>query len=119
MTQDDRPHICMFFCDNCLDRGQVANVCSQLGVDSRMAIRLPCSGKVNIQYLVKAFETGADGVVLLTCEMGECRHLEGNRRAKKRAEAVDSLLDEIGIGTGRVAAGEKAAALLHGAGGPG
>jgi coenzyme F420-reducing hydrogenase delta subunit len=58
---------------------------------------------VNIPYLVKAFETGADGVVVLTCEMDECRHLEGNRRAKKRAQAVDSLLDEIGMGTGRIA----------------
>ena len=67
-----------------------------------MAISLPCSGKVDIQYLVKAFETGADGVVVLTCEMGECRHLEGNKRAKKRAQAVDSLLDEIGMGTGRI-----------------
>jgi len=67
-----------------------------------MAISLPCSGKVDILYLIKAVETGADGVVVLTCEMGECHHLEGNKRAKKRAQAVDSLLDEIGVGRGRI-----------------
>jgi coenzyme F420-reducing hydrogenase delta subunit len=74
-----------------------------LGVDKRMAISLPCSGKINIQYLIKAFETGADGVAVLTCEINECRHLEGNKRAKKRVQAIDSLLNEIGMGTGRIA----------------
>jgi coenzyme F420-reducing hydrogenase delta subunit len=37
------------------------------------------------------------------CERDECRHLEGNMRAEKRAEAVESLLQEIGLGAGRVA----------------
>jgi len=67
-----------------------------------MAIGLPCSGKVDILYLIKAFETGVEGVVVLTCQTGECHHLEGNKRAKKRAQAVDSLLDEIGVGSGRI-----------------
>ena len=98
----DCPRICMFYCSNCLDRDEIIQYCEQLGVDKRMAISLPCSGKVNIQYLVKAFETGAAGVVVLTCELDECRHLEGNKRAKKRVQAVDSLLEEIGIGTGRI-----------------
>ena len=103
MAEEGRPQICMFFCSNCLDREEVVKYCAQLGADERMAISLPCSGKVNIPYLVKAFETGADGVVVLTCELDECRHLEGNRRAKKRVRAVDSLLDEIGMGAGRIA----------------
>lgn len=66
-------------------------------------IRLPCSGKVNIPYLVKAFEAGADGVVIVTCRQNECRHVEGNTRAHKRAQAVDSLLEEVGLGLGRIA----------------
>ena len=103
MAEKNCLKICMFFCSNCLDSNQVDSYCEQLGVDKRMAISLPCSGKVNIQYLIKAFETGADGVVLLTCEINECHHLEGNMRAKKRAQAIDSLLDEIGMGTGRIA----------------
>ncbi|MGA1979808.1 MAG: hydrogenase iron-sulfur subunit [Sedimentisphaerales bacterium] len=66
-------------------------------------IGLPCSGKVDIPYLVKAFETGADGVVIVTCKQNECRYLEGDVRAQKRAEAVESLLEEIGMGKGRMA----------------
>ncbi|RPJ61445.1 MAG: hydrogenase iron-sulfur subunit, partial [Dehalococcoidia bacterium] len=66
-------------------------------------IPLPCSGKVDILYLTKAFETGADGVAVVICKKGDCRYLEGNLRAAKRVEAVDTLLDEIGLGRGRVA----------------
>jgi coenzyme F420-reducing hydrogenase delta subunit len=103
MPVEDPPQIGMFYCANCLVRDEAVRYCKQLGVDGRMAISLPCSGKVNIPYLVKAFETGADGVVVLTCEIDACRHLEGNKRAKRRVQAVDSLLDEIGMGRGRIA----------------
>jgi coenzyme F420-reducing hydrogenase delta subunit len=64
-------------------------------------IPLPCSGKIDILYLTKAFEKGADGVMLMTCKEGECRYLEGNLRARKRVEAVEELLEEIGLGNGR------------------
>ena len=103
MTEECHPQVCVFFCSNCLDGAAVAGFCEQLGLDAKMTISLPCAGKVNVPYLIKAFETGADAVVVLTCEMDACRHLEGNRRAKKRVQAVDSLLDEIGMGSGRIA----------------
>ena len=102
MEEKAEPKIFLFFCANCLSREEVDNYSSQLKIDKRMIISIPCSGKVDIPYLVKAFETGVEGVVVLTCQMGDCKHLEGNKRAKKRAMAVDSLMDEIGIGTGRI-----------------
>ena len=67
------------------------------------AIGLPCSGKVDVPYLLKALETGADGVVIVACKKNECRHFEGSMRAHKRAEAVESLLEEVGLGAGRMA----------------
>jgi len=70
--------------------------------DEVKAIPLPCSGKMDILYLTKAFETGADGVAIITCKQGECRYLEGDLRARKRAEAVDALLEETGLGKGRI-----------------
>ena len=66
-------------------------------------IGLPCSGKANLQYLVKAFEKGADGLVLIACPRNECRYLQGNLRSPKRAEGLSELLDEIGMGGERVA----------------
>ena len=85
----------------CCER--LSQCCDKLQDHQLKTISLPCSGKVDIPYLVKAFETGADGIVIITCELGQCRHIEGNMRAEKRAEAVDKLLEEIGAGTGRIA----------------
>ncbi len=65
-------------------------------------ISLPCSGKLDILYLTKAFDTGADGAAIMICREGECRYMEGNMRARKRALAVDELLQEAGLGKGRV-----------------
>jgi coenzyme F420-reducing hydrogenase delta subunit len=93
----------VFYCSHHLDAGQFAPLCRGQEADVVKAIGLPCSGKIDVPYLTKAFETGADGVVLVTCKQNECRHIEGSRRAHKRAEAVESLLEEIGLGTGRMA----------------
>jgi coenzyme F420-reducing hydrogenase delta subunit len=92
----------VFYCSNSLGESQIANGLSGLNGIAVKTIGLPCSGKVDIPYLVKAFETGADGVVLVTCKESECKHLEGNMRAGKRVEAVESLLEEIGMDKGRM-----------------
>jgi len=63
---------------------------------------MPCSGKVEILYLLKAFEEGADGVFVVGCQEGECHYLEGNIRTKRRVNFTRKILDEIGIGGSRV-----------------
>jgi F420-non-reducing hydrogenase iron-sulfur subunit len=93
----------VFYCSNSIEQNQLAGACSGSDGITIKTIGLPCSGKIDIPYLVKAFETGADGAVIVTCKQNECRHLEGNLRAQKRAEAVESLLEEIGMGKGRMA----------------
>jgi F420-non-reducing hydrogenase iron-sulfur subunit len=97
------PKMYVFYCANSLGPDELVRFHEKLQGDSFKEVRLPCSGKVNIPYLVKAFEAGADGVVIVTCKQDECRHLEGNMRAQKRAQAVDSLLEEVGLGSGRIA----------------
>jgi coenzyme F420-reducing hydrogenase delta subunit len=94
---------CIFYCSNHLASDQFAGLCRGAEGDNLKAISLPCSGKVDIPYLIKAFETGADGVAIVACPKNECRHFEGNLRAHKRAEAVESLLEEIGLPAGRMA----------------
>jgi len=100
---------CVFYCSNNLDAGRVACSWGDLGGDTLKTIGLPCSGKVDVPYLVKALETGMDGVVIVACKKKECRHFEGSLRAHKRAQAVESLLEEIGFGAGRMAVIECAA----------
>jgi coenzyme F420-reducing hydrogenase delta subunit len=93
----------VFYCSNHLEAGQFSGLVREHEGDMIKTISLPCSGKVDIPYLLKAFETGADGVAIVTCKKNECRHFEGNLRAHKRAEAVEGLLEEIGLVAGRMA----------------
>ena len=106
---NDRPkstrHLktCVFYCANHLEAERLAGLGAELGGDAVKTIGLPCSGKVDVPYLMKALETGVDGVVVVACKKKECRHFEGSLRAHKRAEAVEALLEEIGLGAGRMA----------------
>ena len=93
----------VFYCSNNLAADQFASLGHGSQGDTIKTISLPCSGKVDVPYLIKAFETGADGGAIVTCKKDECRHFEGNLRAHKRAEAVESLLEEIGLPAGRMA----------------
>lgn len=70
------------------------------GVDAVLR-EVPCSGKIDVPYLLKAFEGGARGVAVITCPLGDCRLVEGNYRAQARAQHLGRLLDEIGLGAER------------------
>ncbi len=61
-------------------------------------VKVPCTGRVDIILMMKAFENGADGVYLVGCMEGDCHYLTGNLKARKRVEYVKKLLDECGIG---------------------
>ena len=65
-------------------------------------VKVPCTGRVDILLILKAFESGVDGVYLAGCLEGECHFLRGNLRAKKRVQYTKTLLDEVGLGSGRV-----------------
>jgi F420-non-reducing hydrogenase iron-sulfur subunit len=60
-------------------------------------INMPCSGMTREVVLLKAFEAGADAVIVMACPEGKCHYLEGNLRARKRVATVKKLLDEIGF----------------------
>jgi F420-non-reducing hydrogenase iron-sulfur subunit len=100
--KDKSLKIYVFCCNTSYDQTQLMRNFGQRGNEMKV-ISLPCSGKLDILYLIKAFETGADGVAVMMCKEGECRYLEGNMRAKKRAGVVEELLKETGLGEGRVA----------------
>lgn len=95
--------IYLFHCSNSLDTEALRRSLGEREKDNTFkTISLPCSGKLELIYLLKAFESGADGVVLITCKHGECQYLEGNLRAQKRTESVRTLLEEIGLDKGRM-----------------
>ena len=65
-------------------------------------IKLPCTGKIDVLYLLKAFQSGADGVYVAGCMEGDCHYLTGNLRARKRVEYAKKILDEVGVGGERL-----------------
>ncbi|MHB1414172.1 MAG: hydrogenase iron-sulfur subunit [Chloroflexota bacterium] len=60
-------------------------------------IKMPCTGKIDSLYIMRAFEKGADGVYVAGCREGNCHFLEGNINAKRRVTHLKKLLDELGI----------------------
>lgn len=65
-------------------------------------IQLPCSAKLATVFLLRPFETGVDGVLVMACAEDRCRSLEGSRRARARVREANAVLKEIGLGDGRV-----------------
>jgi coenzyme F420-reducing hydrogenase delta subunit len=65
-------------------------------------IRVPCTGKVDILHVLRAFEKGADGVYAVGCMEGDCHFTSGNFRARKRIEQAQQILEAIGVGGERV-----------------
>jgi coenzyme F420-reducing hydrogenase delta subunit len=83
-------------------------------------IKVPCTGRVDVLTLLKAFESGVDGVYVAGCMEGECHFLKGNLRARKRVNYAKTLLEEMGIEPERLemynlsaAQGQKFAAIAN------
>jgi coenzyme F420-reducing hydrogenase delta subunit len=70
--------------------------------DTIRIIRVPCTGKVDVLHILRAFEKGADGVYVVGCLEGECRFENGNLKARRRVEQARTLLNAIGVGGDRV-----------------
>ena len=60
-------------------------------------VKVPCTGRVDVLTMLKAFEAGADGIYIAGCLEGECHFLKGNLRARKRVQYLKKLLAEVGI----------------------
>ncbi len=92
----------LFCCSTSLQAADLLDAEDALPNTELKVVSLPCSGKVNVPYLVKAFESGAGGVMVVTCKQDECQYIQGGFRAENRVQAVDELIAEIGLGRGRI-----------------
>ena len=96
--RDNEPLILAFCCHYCAYAA--ADLAGSMRVqypDNVRVLRLPCTGKIEVDYILAAFERGVDGVIVAGCLEGGCHFLEGNLRARRRVERAQQLLDEIGI----------------------
>lgn len=92
---DFEPRIIAFCCQYCAYSAADMAGSMRLQYPTNVEIVLmPCTGRFDMLYALKAFEGGADGVYVAGCLEGTCHFLEGNLRAKKR---VNCLRDELKI----------------------
>ncbi len=96
MGKKFKPTITVFYCINTFFE-EVSLLSSSENNYELKTVKLPCSGMVKDVFLLKAFEAGADAVVVLVCPEEQCRFVQGSIRARKRVEWVQNLLDEIGL----------------------
>lgn len=103
MESQFEPRIVSFCCHNCTSCAEdnLESIRKENSITIELR-KLPCTGKVEIIYLLKAFEEGADVVYVVGCLEGTCHYLEGNIRTKRRVKFTRKIIDEIGIGGDRV-----------------
>lgn len=106
LTPDPRnfePEITAFYCVYC--GYMAADTAGALKVQyppNVKFVRMPCTGKTDIRYLLEAFEQGADGVYVVACPIGNCHHVRGNERGHARLKRAQKILDEIGLESDRL-----------------
>ncbi len=102
MNINFRPSIVVFHCINSYSEKSEINERYKDKCDIKY-IKMPCSSMVKDVFLLRAFESDADAVIVYVCPNGICRHMEGNIRAAKRVQWVGKILDEIGLDHRRLA----------------
>lgn len=91
------PDVIIYVCANCVPQvGSLPRQWKQEG--ARVLVReVPCSGKMDAQYLLHGIEGGGEGFCVVACPKGECHLAQGNYRAEVRIQTVQRLLGEIGL----------------------
>ena len=98
MADEWKPKILAIICNWCSYAGAdlAGGARIQYPPDIR-AIRVMCTGRIDMLFILKAFVEGADGVLVSGCHFGDCHYLEGNFKAAKRMFMVKNLLRNIGL----------------------
>jgi F420-non-reducing hydrogenase iron-sulfur subunit len=97
------PKILAFLCNWCSYAGADLAGISRLQYPPNIrVIRVPCSGRVNPFYLIKALQAGWDGVLVSGCHPGDCHYISGNLVARRRFAILKDIIEFMGIPPGRL-----------------
>ncbi|MBE9581119.1 MAG: hydrogenase iron-sulfur subunit [Proteobacteria bacterium] len=99
----EAPQIIAFCCQNSAhEASQMARLFGSSLPEGLQMIKVPCAGKVDVDYILTAFEAGTDGVLVMACHKDNCKSQHGNTFAEWRVEHVGRMLEEIGLEKERV-----------------
>ncbi len=97
------PRIMAFVCNWCTYTGADLAGTSRLQMAPNVRIvRLPCTGRIDPLFIVKAFERGADGVIVSGCHPADCHYTSGNYHARRRFALALEMMTFLGIDPGRL-----------------
>ncbi|MCM1528924.1 MAG: hydrogenase iron-sulfur subunit [Alistipes sp.] len=121
VNNDFQPVIVAFCCNWCSYAGADLSGTNRLNYPANVKIiRVPCSCRVNPMFILRAFQKGADGVIICGCHPGDCHYTSGNYFTRRRITLLYSMLDFLGIERNRTrlewvsaAEGAKFAAVMN------
>lgn len=92
------PRVVIFSCKWCQRGGaDLSSIAKECGIKSVKIIHANCSGSISPTHILRAFKSGADGVFIIHCPLGDCHYLSGNYKARRRAKLMKTVLDQLGI----------------------
>jgi F420-non-reducing hydrogenase iron-sulfur subunit len=98
MPEAVEPKILAIFCNWCTYlAADLAGTSRIKYLPNAEVVRVMCSGRIDVQFVLKAFAKGADGVLIGGCHPGDCHYQEGNYKCLRRFRLVQRLLKQMGI----------------------
>ena len=92
------PRIVGFLCNWCAYTGaDLAGVSRMKSAPNLRIIRVMCTGRVDPSFILRAFQLGAEGVLIAGCHPGDCHYQEGNFKALRRVLLLKRILREFGV----------------------
>ena len=97
------PRILAFCCNWCSYAGADLAGTSRIQMPANVRIiRVNCTGRIDISFILNALYQGADGILISGCHPGDCHYTSGNLRFRSRFALLRNLLDEAGFEPERV-----------------
>lgn len=97
------PRIVALICNWCTYAGaDMAGTTRRVYAPNVRVVRLLCTGRIDPLFIVKAFEQGADGVLVSGCHPGDCHYVQGNMLARRRLSVFRALMDFLGLDNRRL-----------------
>ena len=103
MSEAFEPKIVAFLCNWCSYAGaDLAGVSRMQYPPNIRVVRVPCSGRINPAFLLRALQNGADAVLVSGCHPGDCHYISGNLIARRKFALFKQLLQYVGLEPERV-----------------
>ncbi|MCJ7607167.1 MAG: hydrogenase iron-sulfur subunit [Thermoplasmata archaeon] len=101
--EDFEPKIIVFCCNWCSYAGADLAGVSRLQMPPYFrVIRVMCSARVDPEFVLRAIQKGADGVLVAGCHPADCHYIGGNYRTRRRVALLKMLLQQFGYDPDRL-----------------